>query len=340
MPYDPTYHAFPGVAKIRAVIARERPDVLEVHSPYMGAIAALGASDHDFGVRTFRWHSDFLDTYAQVFGWAVEGRFPRLAKLLPSPLRVVRPAWGLVRRLAQGMDATLVASRSQRTKLEGHGVARVHHVPFGVDVPRVTEERRAARRAELTMGRPGPLLVGVGRFAVEKRWDVVLEASRRLLPTLPHTLVLFGDGPERARLERAAGSHVRFLGFEKDRERLFSGLAAGDALVHGCPCETFGLSIAEALAAGLPVVVPRAGGAFDLADPTVSETYEPLDASACAAAVRRLLGRDREELGRAARAFAGVLPSHEGEIDALRALYTDLLGARPAPRLASRNPRM
>ena len=48
--------------------------------------------------------------------------------------------------------------------------------------------------------------------------------------------------------------------------------------------------------------------------------------SACAAAVRRLLGRDREELGRAARAFAGTLPSHEGEIDALRALYTDLLG--------------
>ncbi|MFO0642967.1 MAG: glycosyltransferase [Polyangiaceae bacterium] len=216
----------------------------------------------------------------------------------------------------------------------------MRHVPFGVDVPRVPEERRAARRAELTLGRPGPLLVGVGRFAVEKRWDVVLEASRRLLPTWPHTLVLFGDGPERTKLERAAGPHVRFLGFEKDRERLFSGLAAGDALVHGCPCETFGLSIAEALTAGLPVVVPRAGGAFDLADPTVSETYEPLDASACAAAVRRLLRRDREELGRAARAFAGTLPSHEGEIDALRALYTDLLGARPAPRLASRNPRM
>ena len=87
-------------------------------------------------------------------------------------------------------------------------------------------------------------------------------------------------------------------------------------------------------------MVPRAGGAFDLADPSVSETYEPGDPFACGEAVRRLLARDRAELGRAARAFAGGLPTHEGEIDALRALYGELLAARPAPRLASRNPRM
>ena len=74
-------------------------------------------------------------------------------------------------------------------------------------------------------------------------------------------LVLYGDGPERARLEARAPHGVRFAGFEQDRDRLAAALASADVLVHGCPYETFGLGVAEAVACGLPVVVPDAGGA-------------------------------------------------------------------------------
>ncbi|HQY65299.1 MAG TPA: glycosyltransferase, partial [Polyangiaceae bacterium] len=170
-------------------------------------------------------------------------------------------------------------------------------MPFGVDL----EPAPADRGDELRQGRPGPLLVGVGRFALEKRWEVVLEASAELARSLPHTLVLFGDGPERARLERLAGPHVRMPGFEKDRGRLASALASADALVHGCSVETFGLSIAEALAQGLPVVVPDEGGAAELARPEYAETYPSGDARACAEATSRLLGRPKAALSRAAR---------------------------------------
>lgn len=332
MPYDPTYHAFPGVWRIREIVARERPDVLEVHSPYIGAIAALGSPDRDFGVRTFRWHSDFLDTYASVLKWEIEARAPHLASLLPSPLDLVRPAWWLVKRLGQGMDATLVASKTQRDKLVGHGVPRVQHVPFGVDRTLATANL-AERRAELVEGRAGPLLVGLGRFAIEKRWKVVIEASRLLARRIPHTLVLFGDGPERGRLEGMAPDHVRFVGFEKDRSRLFSALAAADALVHGCPCETFGLSIAEALAQGLPVVVPDEGGAAELGLPEHAETYASGSPEACAEAIERILGRDRAAMGQAARDYAARLPSPEGELDALRDLYVRLLAEPVPPRL-------
>lgn len=335
MPYDPTYHAFPGVGQIRAIVARTRPDVLEVHSPYMAAIAALGSPDHDFGVRTFRWHSDFLDTYAMVAEWALRGHLPGLLARLPEPLRPLRlvgPLWGLVRRLGAGMDATLVSSRTQHDKLVARGVPRVRLVPFGVARTTVEPARVAARRDELTRGRPGKLLVAVGRFAVEKRWDVVLEASRRLANEVPHTLVLFGDGPERKRLEALAGPHVRFEGFVKDREALFSGLAAADALVHGCPCETFGLSIAEALSCGLPVVVPDAGGAGELGDGPHGARYPSLDPEACVRATLEVLARDRETSRKAARELAATFPTPEGELDALRDVYLELLAAPVRPR--------
>ena len=52
---------------------------------------------------------------------------------------------------------------------------------------------------------------------------------------------------------------VRFTGFEKRREALASALASADVLVHGCPFETFGLGVAEAVACGLPVVAPDEG---------------------------------------------------------------------------------
>ena len=64
------------------------------------------------------------------------------------------------------------------------------------------EARSASRRQELVGGAGAPegaaLLVGVGRFAVEKRWDVVLSAFRRVRAGREAVLVLFGDGPERA----------------------------------------------------------------------------------------------------------------------------------------------
>jgi alpha-1,6-mannosyltransferase len=130
-----------------------------------------------------------------------------------------------------------------------------------------------------------------------------------------------------------APDHVQFVGFEKDRSRLFSALAAADALVHGCPCETFGLSIAEALAQGLPVVVPDEGGAAELGSPEHAETYASGSPEACAVAIERILGRDRAAMGRAARDFVARLPSPEGELDALRDLYVRLLAEPVPPRL-------
>ena len=151
-------------------------------------------------------------------------------------------------------------------------------------------------------------------------------------------LVLFGDGPERDRMKlRAAGENGRFAsdvvfpGFSKDRDALARNLASADVLVHACPFETFGLSIAEAKSCGLPAVVPDDGGAAEMHDPASGEQYVSGDVDACADAVERLLTRleqDREAIRSAAVASVARLPSTRDHFAEQIALYARLLERR------------
>jgi alpha-1,6-mannosyltransferase len=235
-----------------------------------------------------------------------------------------------VRSIGQRVDATIVASRVQQRKLAAHGVPRVELVPMGVerDVFR-PDARDEGLRRELLGADAKVLAVGVGRFAVEKRWPVVLEAVRRLRARgVPLVLALYGDGPERARMEaEAADLPVRFFGFEKDRKKLARAIASADVLLHACPYETFGIGVAEALACGTPVVVPDAGGAGEHAEshPDAAVAYAPGDAEACAEAAVRLLARSPEARTKAGREAALRVASVEDHFHTLVDLYRSLL---------------
>ena len=230
-------------------------------------------------------------------------------------------------------DAIFVAGGTQARRLRAAGVREVMHVPFGVDARSFRPTARSeARRQELLGESAGPLLVSSGRLAFEKRWDVVIEAFGRVRDHYPGAvLALFGDGPERKRLATIVPTGVRFLGFEPERARLASALASADALVHGCPYETFGLAVAEAAASGTPVVVPDAGGALESAVPTCAEIYPSLDVAGCAAAIERTLRRRERapaELIAAALEAASNVPTMEGHFARVLATYGDLLASR------------
>lgn len=331
LPYDPTYHLLWRVGAVRRQLRAERPDVLEIHSPYVAAVAALGLRAGEFGVRTFVWHADFIDTYLRGglerrLGVVLGARAPRAVDALVEPL------WAHVRRIAAACAMTVVGSRWQKHKLEQHGVARVEHVPFGIEAGRFAPERRSeARRQELLAGRSGPLVIAIGRLAVEKRWDVVVDAYARLAARHPGAvLAVLGDGPERHVLTDRLGPRddIRVLGFERDRDRLAVTLASGDLLLHGCPFETFGLGIAEAIASGLPVVVPDEGGAAEQAPPESAVQYPTGDVAACVAAAESLLAVDPAELRARAAGPARRVASVDDHFDALFARYRELLDRR------------
>jgi alpha-1,6-mannosyltransferase len=319
LPYDPTYHLLHRVDKIRRRVRAEKPDVLEAHSPYLATAAVLACGRRAARLTTAFWHSDHLGVYVE----------PALAKQVGhrTARAATKPLWHGVRMLLAPFDAIFAAGRRQAERLRAAGVARVIHIPFGVDTRtfRPTARCEDWRRRWLGGADDGAaLIVGCGRFAMEKRWDVLIEAFGHVCARRRAVLVLFGDGPERTRLERSAPPGVRFAGFEPDRVRLAKALASADILAHASPYETFGIGIAEAIACGLPIVVPDAGGAAEHAASACCETYRSLDPLACAAAIERMLNRNldarAEALDRAARVV--TLEQHFGRV---LGAYSELL---------------
>ncbi|HJL41983.1 MAG TPA: glycosyltransferase [Myxococcales bacterium LLY-WYZ-16_1] len=326
VPGDPRYRLHVRQKRIHQFLDRERPDVVEASSVYGGAwIVARWRG------RSARRMLVFHQDPVAVFGHSVFDRW------LPAPWidRAFAPTWGYLRNLAGRFDATVVAGDWLRTRLDGFGVPRVHAVPFGIE----TEPFRQALRDEgLRQGlleRAGMpptayLMVGVSRHHPEKRLPTLFEAVQRLNRAFPVAFVLYGDGPQRTRIEALAAETPGAVvaGYTRDRAELARALATADGLLHGSAAETYGLVVAEALCAGTPVVVPDGGGARDLADARVGETYPAGDPEGCAAAVRRLLSRDLDSLRQACRARARDLRSLDDHFRDLFAFYRD--GPEPA----------
>jgi len=123
----------------------------------------------------------------------------------------------------------------------------------------------------------------VGRLATEKRVDLL--AGITALDGV--RLVIVGAGPAEAALRQQLPGAV-FLG-ERRGEELAAIYASLDVFAHSGPYETFGQTLQEAAASGLPVVAPAAGGPLDLvADGVTGFLVSPSDPGAFTAAVARL----------------------------------------------------
>jgi phosphatidylinositol alpha 1,6-mannosyltransferase len=265
------------------------PDVVHLASPVIvGARGLWGA--RRLGVPTVAVYQTDIAGFADSYGLGF----------------AARAAWRWTRRLHSGADRTLAPSRSAVAALTANGVPRVHHWGRGVDVAHFCPSQRDERlRAQLAPR--GEVLVGfVGRLAPEKK--VLRLSALQGLPGI--RLVVVGDGPDRRQLaKRLPGA--AFLGFKTGIE-LAQAYASLDVFVHTGPFETFCQAVQEALASGLPVIAPDAGGPRDLVSPgytgfllpeTGTPDAEKIFGVALRAAVRTLAGDPelRTRYGAAAR---------------------------------------
>ena len=165
--------------------------------------------------------------------------------------------WRWLQWIHRRAALTLAPSTAAVLDLARHGIGGVEVWPRGVDAGRFHPGHRSlALRRRLAPG--GEVLVGyVGRLAAEKQ--VGLLAALEGLPGC--RLVVVGDGPLRRHLERRL-PWATFLGF-RDGHALSEAFASLDVFVHTGANETFCQAAQEALASGVPVVAPAAGGPPD-----------------------------------------------------------------------------
>ncbi|MFD6280213.1 glycosyltransferase family 4 protein [Streptomyces sp. NPDC060209] len=235
-------------------------------------------------------------------------------------------AWRRMRAVHSAADLTLAPSSAALRDLTDHGVPRVRLWPRGVDTVRFRPGLRddALRRA-LAPG--GEKIIGyAGRLAPEKH--VELLAGTCSLPGV--RVVVVGDGPSEASLRPALPGAV-FLGRRtgEDLARFFASL---DVFVHTGPYETFCQTVQEAMASGVPVVAPAAGGPLDLvAHGSTGLLVPPHDAGAVREAVAALVADPlrAQAFGRTARA-AVEGRTWQAVGDQLLGHYDEVLGGRTA----------
>lgn len=197
--------------------------------------------------------------------------------------------------LLRRFDAVIAVSRILADELRGRWVRpeRLHVVPNGLSDQNVLASRQEARR-ELGLPETGIVVGWVGRLIPIKGADIFLRAVSRLR-ALPITASLVGHGPERANLEtivRAEGlsDQVQFHGVVPEAARL---LTAFDVFVLSSRSEGTPVTLLEAIAARVPVVVTSVGGVPDVVGSAEGVVVPPENPELLAEAIASVI-RDRE----------------------------------------------
>jgi phosphatidylinositol alpha 1,6-mannosyltransferase len=216
---------------------------------------------------------------AQAVAWAWKNDVPAVA-IFQTDIAAYAERYGfkLLRPLVDramanfhaGATINLAPTAEVKEYLEDLGLENVEVWGRGVDLELFHPERKnsdAVAQMRKQFAPNGQKIVGfVGRLAAEKQVDRFSE-----LFDIPNTtFVIVGDGPERLTLEQKfAGADVHFVG-KQSGEDLANHYASFDAFVHFGTEETFGQTIQEAQAAGVPVLAPSAGGPKFLIESGVS----------------------------------------------------------------------
>ncbi len=265
--------------RVTASLARFRPDVVHLASPFaLGWRGVLAADRLDLpSVAAFQTD---IAAYAERYRIAATTGF----------------AQRHIARLHHRATLTLVPSSESAAQLAALGVDRMRRWGRGVDAERVHPRNRddAWMRRE-----PGEVLIGyVGRLAPEKQVE-----DLRVLSGIPGArVVIVGDGPSRPALE-ALMPDVGFLGHLGGAD-LAHAMASLDVFVHPGESETFGQTLQEAHASGVPVVATGAGGPLDLVRMGIDGwLYRPGDLADLRMRVADLAGdaRKRRAFGEAGR---------------------------------------
>ncbi len=223
-----------GYRRVAAEIEKSQPSFVHI------------ATEGPLGFMARRWcvknRMRFSTSYHTRFPEYVAARFP-----VPE-----RWLYAFVRWFHNGGNTCMVATQSLETELEARGVRNLRRWSRGIDAHLFHPRPKTSLPFDL----PRPIFMTVGRVAIEKNLPEFLDLD------LPGSKVVVGDGPARAELQEKYPD-VLFTGV-KTGEALADAYAQADVFVFPSKTDTFGNTILEALASGVPVAAFPVTGPIDI----------------------------------------------------------------------------
>ena len=295
VPASPHYRLMLRNGAVRAALARFQPDLIECQDAYNLPWAAIGhRKRHPDTALVAAYMTDFPTVYIER----------PVSKLLGSTVAsaVARVGYRYAGSLYRRFDGVFALSENGgATKLRAYGVDHVDVAPLGFELGDFGPSRRDERvRRKIGVGPNQPLIIYVGRLDIEKKPDVVAEAFRMLPESLGAKLVLIGEGPLREQIGQLNDPRIVMPGYLQNRAELARWLASADIYASAMANETFGISIVEAQASGLPVVGVAAGAMIDRVSDAVGRLGPVGDAEAMAQNILAVWNGDRAAMAEAA----------------------------------------
>jgi alpha-1,6-mannosyltransferase len=329
VPGSPHYRLMLRDRAVLGALEHFRPDLIECQDAYNLPWAAIRYRRR---VQETALVAAYMTDFPTVY---VERPFRRF---ISSPVAgaLARVCYRYCGLLYRRFDAVFALSENGgAAKLRSLGID-CDVVPLGVELGEFGPSRRDPRlRARLGLADDQPLLVYLGRLDGEKKPDVVVDAFRRLPAALGAKLALIGEGPLKSEIAALGDDRIVMPGYVKDRSELARWLASADIYVSAMADETFGISIIEAQASGLPVVGVAAGAMIDRVTGATGRLGPVGDSAAMAGNILSVWNSDRRAMAAQARAHA-LQFSWDSSMEALFGrVYPEAFAMRAGQRIAA-----
>jgi glycosyltransferase involved in cell wall biosynthesis len=294
MQSPPFYISVPGTPRTSLEIRRCEFDVLHVHSPLSAGILAYITAKAKHTPLVYTYHTAISD-YIHYLNIAGNAQAMRAAA-----------SWFSTATANLADHVVTPSAKTRELLLQQHVARPVHVIPNGIDLGRFQRANLSqAFRRQLGIANDAPVLLSLGRLAPEKNLSLLVESFPYVAAHIPDAhLVFAGDGSSRSELEaRAAasayGERIHFLGMVA-RADLPDLLHEADLFLSASTSETQCVAMAEAIAAGLPVVAVADKAFAGMFANGVNGCVAPQDAQGFGAVVCNLLA-DPEKLRRFGR---------------------------------------
>jgi alpha-1,6-mannosyltransferase len=299
IPGNAAYRLLVNPFKLKSVLKRLKPDVVEVGGPYVDPfLIRMATRGLDTVVSGF-WHTHYPSAYFEYYGNLVSRRIGRLLE---------RAGWALARKTYEGYEATFAAADCVISDLRDQGIERVIQCPLGTDLELFHPDRSDPELRRSIGAEDRPLLFFPHRLLPEKGVVELVEAVPAIAEQTGAVFAFAGVGPKFplvSRLVRDRGD-CHYLGYLQSPEEMARWYATSDLAFGLSAWETFGLSVVEAMASGTPVIGADKGAVRDWIDRSgCGVTVSHGDTEALIAATVSMLQRDDlDEVGRLGRRFA------------------------------------